>query len=84
MITWPYKIGATALALIAIFAFGYVKGKSDGRVSALKDTVEAYEKRKGIDDAVSSVNRYDMCVYLGGLPVECAQLRRVDEASEGE
>ena len=84
MIPPPYKIVAV-FALVGTAAIvGYVKGNSAGRIEQLQDTVEAYEKRKGIDNAVSSVDRHRVCVDLGGMPDECEQLRGLDEAAEGK
>ena len=84
MIPLPYKVVAVFALVGAAAIVGYVKGNGAGRIEQLQDTVEAYEKRKGIDNAVSGVNRYQLCVDLGGLRDECEQLRGVDEAAEGE
>ena len=84
MIPPPYKVVAVFALVVGAAIIGYVKGNSAGRVEQLQDTVEAYEKRKGIDHAVSGVNRYRLCVDLGGMPDECQQLRRMDEAAEGK
>lgn len=84
MIPLPYKVVAIFAVLGAVAIGGYVKGRHSGRIEQLQDTVEAYEKRKGIDDEVSGVDRYRVCVDLGGLPVECEQLRGLDETAEGE
>lgn len=84
MIPLPYKVVAVFALVVGAAIIGYVKGNSAGRVEQLQDTVEAYEKRKGIDHAVSGVNRYRLCVDLGGMPGECQQLRRMDEAAEGK
>lgn len=84
MIPLPYKVVAVFALVVGAAIIGYVKGNSAGRVEQLQDTVEAYEKRKGIDHAVSGVNRYRLCVDLGGMPDECQQLRRMDEAAEGK
>lgn len=80
----PYKAVAVFALVAGAAIIGYVKGNSAGRIEQLQDTVEAYEKRKGIDNAVSGVNRYRVCVDLGGVRDECEQLRGVDEAAEGE
>lgn len=84
MIPLPYKVVAVFALVASAAIVGYVKGNSAGRVEQLQDTVEAYEKRKGIDNAVSSVDRYRVCVDLGGMPDECQQLRGLDEAAEGK
>lgn len=88
MFDW-IKIGAAA-ALGAIVAAGpvYVYGKREGRqaerVAQLEADVNAYVKRKGIEDEVDGMDRYRVCVDVGGLPDECERLRGVDEAAHGE
>jgi hypothetical protein len=72
---WLWRLGAMAAVIAAVFAAGYVKGKSDGRVAALKDTVAAYQKRGDVDATVRNMDAVDLCVELGGLPDECAGLR---------
>ena len=69
--------GVVAIAGL-LFAGGYQKGRSDGRISQLKDTVQAHENRKVIDQTVGGLNGYDLCRQLGGLPDECAELRGVE------
>lgn len=75
--------GAVAIAGL-LFAGGYQKGRSDGRISQLKATVQAHENRKSIDQAVDDLNGYDLCRDIGGLPDECAELRGLDQAAEGQ
>ena len=84
MIPLPYKVIAVFVLVGVAAVVGYVKGNSAGRVEQLQNTVEAYEKRKGIDNEVSRVDRYRLCIDLGGMPDECTELRRMDEATEGE
>jgi hypothetical protein len=88
MVDW-LKIGAGA-ALGAVVASGpaYVYGKREGRqaerVAQLEADVNAFVKRKGIDDEVDGMDRYRICIDLRGLPDECERLRGVDEAAGGE
>lgn len=72
-----------AAVIAAVFAAGYTKGKSDGRVAALKDTVAAYQKRGDVDATVRNMDSVRLCAELGGLPDECAGLRGM-EADTGE
>lgn len=74
-----------ALALIgALMGFAYVKGRTDGRVQQLQSAVKAYEKREKIDGSVEDLSRFDLCLQLGGVPAECAQLRGLAKAAPGE
>jgi hypothetical protein len=83
------KIGAGA-ALGAVVAAGpvYLYGKREGRqaerVAQLEADVDAFVKRKGIDDEVDGIDRYRICIDLRGLPDECERLRGVDETPGGE
>lgn len=83
MTAWLWRLGAMAAVVAAVFAAGYVKGKGDGRVAALKDTVAAYQKRDDVDATVRNMDSVHLCVELGGLPDECAGLRGL-EADTGE
>ena len=74
-----FGIVAFVIALVsALYGAGYYKGRSDGRIAQLKDTVQAHENRKIIDETVGGLNGYDLCRQLGGLPDECAELRGVE------
>lgn len=84
MTTLLYKIGAAAVVAALLYGSGYLQGRNDGRVSQLRDSVAAYEKRKAIDGDVQDLGSHDLCLELGGLPVECNELRGVGAAPEGE
>ncbi|TIL53768.1 hypothetical protein [Mesorhizobium sp.] len=80
-------LGALLLAgglLGGFYAWAYSSGRAAGRVEQLQDSVAAYEKRMGIDDDTNSLGRVDLCVELGGVRVDCEQLRRLDPAAEAE
>jgi hypothetical protein len=88
LLDW-FKLGAGAIAG-ALLAAGplYLIGRHDGRsqavVERLEADVEAYVKREGIDHEVDGMDRYRICLNLGGVPDQCGQLRGMAEAAEGE
>ncbi|WP_412033110.1 hypothetical protein ACLIR7_05815 [Nitratireductor aquimarinus] len=53
-------------------------------MSRLQADVDAYQKREGIDHEVDGMERYRVCIDLGGLPDDCEQLRRMEEAASAE
>jgi hypothetical protein len=53
-------------------------------VARLEADVNAHIKREGIDHEVDGMERYRICLDLGGLPNDCGQLRGVDETTEGK
>ncbi|WP_034853157.1 hypothetical protein [Sinorhizobium sojae] len=76
---------ATLIAiLIAVAVIAYVKGRRDGRVGQLRDSVEAFQNRGKIDNETNALNRSAVCRRLGGVPEQCDELRRMDEAAAGE
>ncbi len=83
------KLGAGAVAG-ALLAAGplYLIGRHDGRqqaaVERLEADIDAFVKREGIDHEVDGMDRYRICLDLGGLPDQCEQLRGVAAAAEGE
>ncbi|RUX03176.1 MAG: hypothetical protein E5V51_00120 [Mesorhizobium sp.] len=79
-----WKLGAAAAICAALLLVGYTKGRSDGRVAVLVDTVKAYKKRTDVDAKVHDLDAADLCVELGGVRDECEQLRGVDQAAEGK
>ncbi|TKT69066.1 hypothetical protein [Aquamicrobium sp. LC103] len=85
-----YLTIAAGAALGALVASGplYLYGKSQGRqqaaVAALEASMKAISKREDIDHEVDRADLIDICVELGGLPDECQQLRRVEEAAGTE
>lgn len=83
------KLGVIGLAAVALVAWGAwtlgkLEGRQQGRLAQMEDTIEAHEKWEGIEDAVSNLGDYDLCIELGGLPDQCEQLRRMDEAAGRE
>jgi hypothetical protein len=38
----------------------------------------------GIDDDTNNLNRFELCLELGGMRDECPQLRGVDAAAQGQ
>lgn len=85
--TWLLRLVAAAAVIAAVFASGYAKGRSDGRVATLKDTVAAYQKRGDVDAKIRTMDAAALCLELGGLPDECAGMRRLasdtSEAGDG-
>ena len=81
-------ISGAVLAGAVALPIAYTIGKHDGRqqaaVAALEADVDAYVKREGIDHEVDGMERYRICLDLGGLPNDCEQLRGVEEAPEGK
>lgn len=79
----------TKFGLVAIIAFGltyvgYQKGRYDGRIEQLKGSVEAYQERGDIDNETRNLGDYDLCLRVGGLPDQCDELRRLDQATPAE
>lgn len=82
LLTGPLgKVGGLLLIAVALFGFGYWKGKADLRAQQLKDTIAAIEKRERIDDRITGLDGIALCNELlgGGLHEQCQQLRGVEE-----
>jgi hypothetical protein len=78
-------LAGVALTILAgAYGTGYFKGRADGRTAQLKQAVKAYETRNGIDTVVDGLGSQQLCIELGGLPDECAQLRGLDQATQGQ
>lgn len=83
------KVGAGAIIGAAIVSGpAYFYGKNEGRqqaaVARLEADVNARIEREGIDHEVDGMERYRVCLDLGGLPDNCRQLRGMGEAAEGK
>lgn len=76
-------LGAVTVSL-PVYFYGKAEGRHAARVDQLEADVEAYAKREGIEDEVDGMDRYRICLDLGGLPDECERLRGVAEAAGGE
>jgi alkylhydroperoxidase/carboxymuconolactone decarboxylase family protein YurZ len=82
----PIARGLAGLAFaLAILASIYAKGRMDGRSSAkveqMKATVEAFQKRQGIDDETRNLDNVALCIRLGGVRSDCEQLRGMAKAA---
>jgi hypothetical protein len=83
-----YLIAGAAVAIAAALTWSHVAayraGAKSERVAQLAKSVEAYAERNRIDAEVDDLDRYAVCLDLGGLPGDCAAVRGVDEAAEAE
>jgi hypothetical protein len=78
------KIAAAIIVAAVLVGAGYIKGRSDGKLRQMKDTVEAVQNRGVINNEVSKLGDYSLCLRLGGMPDDCAQLRGMDAAPQGK
>lgn len=76
----PYRILGVAVIAGALLTVGYLRGRADGKVDQLADSVTAYQNREKVDADVQNVSRYQLCRRLGGLPEQCDELRGLEEA----
>jgi len=76
MTSLPYKIGLAALVVMVAFTTGYFSGRQHGREAALKAAVQAYQTRNRIDENVQNMDGVALCMALGGLRGQCADLMR--------
>lgn len=88
MFSW-LQIGAGAalgilVTCVPVYMYGKVQGRHEAEIAQLRATVEAHIKREGVDNEVSAMDKYAICVDLGGLPAECDELRRLEESTEAE
>jgi len=80
-----YKIGLVACVAAGIFAAGYWQGRQHGREATLKAAMQAYQSRGQINETVQNLNPVALCLALGGLRDECADLMRgLAEAASGQ
>lgn len=77
-------IGVLAVVASATFGAGYYKGRVDGREKALRQAVAAYQQRNKVNEAVNTLDAFDLCRGLGGVPDECTALRGVDADAKAE
>lgn len=87
----PFRLWAALAGVVASLGLltwshthAYRAGQQAERVARLEADVKAYETREGIEHEVDSMDRYRVCLDLGGLPDDCGKLRGVAEAAAGE
>ncbi|MGO8241354.1 hypothetical protein ACC806_35020 [Rhizobium ruizarguesonis] len=78
------KLLAALLIVAAALSAGYFKGRSDGKIQQMKDTVEAVQKRGEIDNEVGKLGDYSLCLRLGGMPDDCVKLRGMEPTAQGQ
>jgi hypothetical protein len=79
---WQGLALATVLALPAGYVKGRLDGREAGRVGQLEATVKAQGVRGEVNHEVSRMGYPDLCAALGGLPDDCAKLRRLEQATK--
>ncbi|WP_343314821.1 hypothetical protein AAIB41_04470 [Brucella sp. BE17] len=69
---------AAFLFLGAGYTYGAIKERQRAALAAAAATAKALEKRADIDETIIGMDAYRLCLELGGLRDECAQLRRLE------
>lgn len=85
------RTGAAVISIVAALGLltwshthAYRAGKAAERLESLQSDIEAYQKREGIENEVGGMDRYRICLELGGMQSDCEQLRGLEEAAAGE
>lgn len=73
-----------ATIILCAYFYGYSTGKHDAKIEQLHASVNAHIKREGIHNEVSAMDRYAVCIDIGGLPDDCNELRRLEESTKSE
>jgi hypothetical protein len=73
-----------SVAALGVYGYGYVSGVSKARVQQLEKSVEAYKTRQKVNNEVQTTDDYSVCLALGGLPVECGELRGLGKTSKSK
>lgn len=83
--TLPYRLGLLAVIIAMAALSGFFYGRKLEQKAALESAVEALQKRERINNEVSHLNSFDLCIALGGLPDQCTVfLPRLDETAESK
>ncbi|EYS91664.1 hypothetical protein X471_00739 [Bartonella bacilliformis str. Heidi Mejia] len=70
----------TALFFVAFTSFFY--GRSFERGKSLINAISSFQNREKINDEIFALSPFHLCLALGGMPEECADiLRRVEQAT---
>ena len=75
---WQGLAAGVMIGIALAFPLGYIKGRTSAQITQLKDTVKANDTRNKIEDDVSRRGAERLCLDLGGLPNDCAKLRRME------
>jgi len=67
------------LFLGAGYTYGTMKERQRSALAAAEATAKAIERRADIDETITGMDAYRLCIELGGVRDECAQLRRLEE-----
>lgn len=70
--------------LLGAYQYGRSIGKHEAKIQQLQADVDAHVKREEVHNEVSSMDRYAVCIDIGGLPDDCDELRRMEESAETE
>ena len=69
---------AAFLLLAAGYVAGTIKERQRAALAAAEATAKAIQKRAVIDEKISNMDAYKLCLDLGGLQSDCEQLRRLE------
>lgn len=73
---------AALVAAVLLVGGGYFYGKAKARheaaLAAAEATAKAIQKRAVIDEKISNMDAYKLCLDLGGLQSDCEQLRGLE------
>lgn len=80
--TLSMRIGFIVILFAAAFTSGFFYGRAQEREKALMATANAYETAGEVQNEISKLSDYALCLDRHGLPEDCKIfLRRVDETA---
>ncbi len=66
------------VAGLGLYQLGHHDARQQAAVAAAEAAAKAIQHREKIDGKIGGMDAYGLCLELGGLRDECAQLRRVE------
>ncbi|MGU3399134.1 hypothetical protein ACLBWS_05235 [Brucellaceae bacterium D45D] len=79
---WLKRFLAAVLAAFLFLGVGYtygtIKQRQRAALAAAEAAAKAIERRADIDETIIGMDAYRLCLELGGVRDECAQLRRME------
>ena len=81
----PVIIAVLLALMIAAASSGFFIGKNAEKVKQLKADNTAFQTSREVENEVNTLNLYNRCLAVGGLPDQCKiLLRGLDKTAKGQ
>ena len=79
------RLTMTIVVIIALIVVAFCIGQETEKQKSLKAAITAFENSHEVENEVETLNPYQRCLAVGGVPYDCrVLLRGLDKTTQGK